>query len=174
MFNKLTIDNSYMLDEAYTDNILSILTFKIYLGKRNITEVSIDKDACINGYYKDKFGYGYLTIGHKSNFMGRLSKDVYTLTYKCDKKDDVFVYVDNSISTFNIYSLEDLADKVSLRLKIYGNQTVKIKLLKEPKEVLSDNLNLLVDSYEYKDGFLYIKLKGKNMLGETGTISIIK
>ena len=177
LFKKaIIIDNTNMIDEAYKHKTLSSLTIKTYLGNQDIIYATIDKGASIFAYYKDKFGYGYLQIGYNKSEQGALEKEIYTLSYekgvKNSKKTKDFIYIDNSLNTFNLYSLESKDSKIQIKMKLYGNQVLQLKLPAAPNKVISHNKNLTINSFDYTDNTAYINMSGKNIIGETGIITI--
>ena len=156
---KVIIDTKNIPREAYDNDLLSSLVLKLPLGKKqHISEIKLSHGLCLCGYYKDIFGFAYLTIGSKE-IMGRVPKSSFEIMYKVGKTPLDF-YVDNSMDTYNIYELGE-----KLRVKIYGTQTLRIKTKK--KDFKSD-LNIL-NSY-YEEGFLYIAIKAKSMNGDVGEI----
>ena len=165
--NKVVIDCSQIPREAYDKNILSSLTLKIWQGKGEISHIySKDERVLPCAYYKDRYGFGYLTLGNCENYMGRL-EGVYSFEYKVGKEPLDF-FADNSKLTAQIYSCRS---SESLCLKVYGTQKVRIKTHK-PERVESSNPKVQILSWEYKEGFLEVSVKGTSMLGDVTVLKI--
>lgn len=165
--SSVIIDTNNIPQKAYDKNILSNLTLKIWVGKKEISKASIN-DAEIMAYYKDKFGYAYLTIGNINNEMGRLNKGVYTLNYEVGNKP-LSSYIDNSFFTGCIYGFEEKENSINIKVKVYRNQTIKVKVPFEIKNVLVDNKP---SNFRFENGFVYIDLSGISMIGETFDVKI--
>jgi hypothetical protein len=167
-----TINNTGMLTDAYSYNLLGSLVLKTRLAKgQHIQTATINNGARIAGYYEDAFGYGYLVIGHATNAMGRLSQASYKLNATLGRSS-LSAYVDLTNATYNVYSFYSTASTASVKLEMYGTQAVKIRLPFTVTSVSSDNPNLQIKSWSYQSPFLTMSLSGKNIQGEVGTISI--
>jgi hypothetical protein len=81
-------------------------------------------------------------------------------------------YVDMGLKTFNVYGFNSSSTQAAISLKMYGTQDVKVKTMFAPTAVSSDNLNLEVNNWSYSEPFITINVSGKNMNGETGTLTI--
>jgi hypothetical protein len=166
----LTI-NSSMPDVAYTWNLLGALTIKTPLKGGHVSSASINNGAQVVGYYEDTFGYGYLIISNPSDSIGALAIGTYTLNATLG--DTMMnTYVDMTLKTFNVYGFNTSSTQATISLKMYGTQDVKVKTLFTPATVSSDNPNLTVNNWNYADGFITINVSGRNMNGETGTLTI--
>jgi len=172
---KTIIDNTKMVDNAYSYDLLGSLVLKTQLNGQHVSSASVDNGAQIVGYYEDEFGYGYIIIGHKTNTMGRLSNEIYTLTYTIgDEK--MPIYIDMSRSTFNVHSFTILNEGIDIELEMYGTQEVIIQTNDfDFINVSSDNPDLIINNFTWNSDSQIIKIniKGKNMQGEIGTILIL-
>jgi hypothetical protein len=168
---KYTIDNTGMRNDAYTYDLLSTLTLKIPLNGKHLQSTSINNGAQLTGYWEDEYGYGYLMLGHETNPMGRLDKTVYTLNATLGT-DYLTSYPDLKTATFNVFSYSYTATQARLVVEMYGRQTSKIKLPFTPNSVSSDNPDLVINTWDYNTGFIYIDLAGLDIQGETGAIII--
>ena len=180
--NKITdnifeIDNTNMPDNVYTYDLLGNLVIKTPIGNKHVSSAFINNGAEIVGYYETRegsFNYGYLVIGHKSNTMGRLSKEYYTLV--CSLGDATMpYYIDMTGITYNVYSFSVLSGSATVSLEMYGTQDIKIKLpfVPDVSNITSDNVNLTINGTPVYDGtFLTITVTGKDIQGEAGTLSI--
>jgi hypothetical protein len=169
----VTIDNTGMVDDAYTYDLLGTLVLKTPLSGNHVSSASIDNDASIVGYYEDDYGYGYLVIGHQTNTMGRLSQDTYTLEYTLG---DAYMpaYVDMTGVTYNVHSCGIGADSAVLAINMYGTQDVKVSLPFTPAYVQSDNPDLVINDWSYASPFITMEVHGTDMQGELGSITILE
>jgi hypothetical protein len=169
-----------MKDAAYNNNLLSNLLIKRPLNGQHILSASIygnnDDGAQIVAYYEDDYGYGYLIIGHKTEQMGKLKQDVYTLNYELGPTY-MPAYVDIGKNTYNIFSFESDSNqcRINLKLEMYGTQEVRTKLPFEPNvyNITSSDPDLYVfyPDWDPNINILSMKIRGKNIQGEVGTIS---
>jgi hypothetical protein len=171
------IDNTGMVTEAYSYDLLGNLVIKTPIGNKHISSAAIDNNAQIVGYYETHSGdynYGYLIIGHKTNPMGRLSAADYNLT--CTLGSDTMPeYIDQTTSTYNVYSFTTTSTTATVKLEMYGTQDVKIKLPFTPNilSITSDNSDLKINGTPaFTSPFLTINVTGADIQGEVGTISI--
>ncbi len=174
---KIIIDTTKIPQEAYDCDLLSSLVLKVPLGpKENITTFEGDKEVSMTGYYKDVFGYGYVTLGSPET-MGRLKRDRYVFTYSVSKKLPM-IYVDNSMKTYNIYELYNRGPvapdgyNCTMRLKVYGTQTVRMALPKPPSSAYPVDLDF--NYLDYYDGFFYFRITAKSLNGDTGEVRLIR
>lgn len=168
----------YMPEQPYTWNLLGSVTIKTPLPTgKHISSASIDNGAQVVGYYEDTWGYGYLIIANPANPMGRLNRGIYTLTSTLGDKT-MSTYVDMTLKTFNVYGFTASTTQptATVTLKMYGTQDVKVKTLFVPNNVSSDNpylkINYWTYTYDALGSFITINVTGRNMNGETGTLTI--
>ncbi len=167
-----TIDNTQMVEDAYTYDLLGTLILKTPLASgEHIQSAHLNGDAQILGCYEDGYGYGYLVIGHGTNPMGRLDRAVYTLKSTLGSAY-MPAYVDLAGATFNVFAFEWGARSASLKIEMYGTQDVRVRLPFIPTEVLSDNPDLEIVSWSWEAPFVTIGVKGKDIQGEVGAIRI--
>ncbi|MEI6421821.1 MAG: hypothetical protein WCP55_06350, partial [Lentisphaerota bacterium] len=171
----------YMPEQPYTWNLLGSVTIKTSLMsggiRKHISSASIDNGAQIVGYYEDTWDYGYLIIANPANPMGRLNRGIYTLTSTLGDRT-MSTYVDMTLKTFNVYGFTTSTTQptATVTLKMYGTQDVKVKTLFVPNNVSSDNpylkINYWTYTYDALGSFITINVTGRNMNGETGTLTI--
>jgi hypothetical protein len=173
-----TIDNTGMVEDAYTFDLLGNLVLKTPLASgEHVQRVSIDHDAQVVGYYEDargsstSGGYGYLVLGHADNPMGRLERAVYTLRSTLGSAY-MPAYVDLAGATFNVFSFECRARSATVTLEMYGTQDVRVRLPFVPASVRSDNPDLQVVSWSYTAPFAVVRVSGRDVQGEVGTLTI--
>ncbi len=170
----VTVDNTGMVDDAYTNDLLGTLVLKTALSGEHVSAAAIDKGAEVVGYYEDGYGYGYLVIGHGSNPMGRLSKDTYTVSYTLSP-DAMPTCVDLTDATFNVFSFAASAETASLTVEMYGTQDIVVRLdAFEPAWVGWDSPGLTVNSWDWNasQGTLTVNATGTDIQGETGRLTI--
>lgn len=159
----VTIDNSSMADDAYSNNLLSNMVLKIKLDPdEHISSALIDQNP-IAAYCEDQ-GYAFI-------YLPKLEKRIYTLVYTVGQNSlTQGVFNDG---TYTIYSFKADSSTVSIDLKMYGTQTVKIKTAK-PIAVKSSNANLKINStiYDESTGVLSLEIYGRDFQGERGIVTI--
>jgi hypothetical protein len=160
--NTVLIDNSKMPDWAYKLDLLGnlLLKHKLQDGEHiSSASLSVGDIAC---YYEER-GFAYIVLP-------KLEKRQYTLTFTTGTSD-MPTYVLND-GTYNVKEFQSGAYNALIGLEMYGTQKVKAKLLFEPHEVISDNTDLEIKGWHYEAPFINILIRGKNIQGETGMISI--
>ena len=166
-----TIDVRNVDPAAYRYDLLGSMVLKTWVGDREISSVDLTNGAGVLGYWKDTFGYAYIAIGVNGNPQGRLDPAVYKM--KMTFGDQAMPsYVDLNGATYNVVAFAAGAHAASLKLQMYGRQTVRVKLPFAPASVASDDAGLRVRSWQYAGGFLTMDVSGTRLTGETGTITI--
>ncbi len=167
--NTVTIDNSKMPDWAYELDLPGNLLLKHKLKNgEHISSASLssgaltDKQGNIACYYEER-GFAYL-------MLPRLEKKRYTLAFRTGTST-MPTFVSND-GTYNVQEFQSHAENARLALEMYGTQQVKVKLLFEPQKVTSDNAGLKIKDWHYEAPFIYMLIHGKNIQGQTGTVSI--
>ncbi|MHC4070414.1 MAG: hypothetical protein ACYSWW_00125 [Planctomycetota bacterium] len=160
--NKIIINNSRMPDWAYELDLLGNLVLKHKLQDgEHISSASLNGGdiAC----YCEERGFAYLVLP-------RLEKRQYSLIFATGKLG-MSTYVLND-GTYNVKEFRRDTESASVRLEMYGTQEVKTKLLFEPHEVISDNADLEIGRWRYEAPFINMLIRGENIQGETGTVTI--
>ena len=160
--NTVLIDNGSMPDWAYKLDLLGNLLFKHKLQEgEHISSASMNKGdiAC---YYEER-GFAYIVLP-------KLGKNQYTLTFTTGTSA-MPTYVLND-GTYNVEGFQSGPDSASVGLEMYGTQEVKMKLLFEPREVVSDSADLVIKNWRYESPLIKVLIHGRNIQGETGTVSI--
>ena len=166
-----TIDVSKVDPAAYRYDLLGSMVLKTWVGDREISAVGLTNGAAVLGYWKDTFGYAYLVLGQNGNPQGRLDPAVYQM--KVTFGDQTMPsYVDLNGATYNVFAFAAGPHEASLKLQMYGRQTVRVKLPFAPASVESDHPGLEIRDWSYADGFLTMDVRGVRLTGETGTITI--
>lgn len=77
--------------------------------------------------------------------------------------------------TYNIYHLSRSDRALEIELKMYGQQIVAVRLQAEPSRITSSNPLLQVVDYHYDQnhGVAKIEIKGRNIQGERGKITLV-
>ena len=151
-----------MPDWAYKLDLLGNLLFKHKLQEgEHISSASMNKGdiAC---YYEER-GFAYIVLP-------KLGKNQYTLTFTIGTSA-MPTYVLND-GTYNVEGFQSGPDSASVGLEMYGTQEVKMKLLFEPREVVSDSADLVIKNWRYESPLIKVLIHGRNIQGETGTVSI--
>jgi hypothetical protein len=160
--NTVLVDNSKMPDWAYRLDLLGNLLLKHKLRDgEHISSASVNgRDiAC---YYEER-GYAYVVLP-------KLGTKQYTLTVATGTSD-MPTYVWND-GTYNVEDFQSGTDSARVGLEMYGTQRVKVKLRFEPHEVTSNNTDLEIKDWRYEAPFLNILIRGRNIQGQPGVITI--
>ncbi|MGD8780831.1 MAG: hypothetical protein PVH88_17935 [Ignavibacteria bacterium] len=160
---KVFIDNSQMPDDAYKYDLLGNFVLKIKLNDGQHISKALLNAQPISAYFEDE-GFGFI-------YLPKLEKENYELDYEVGSN-----YIDKVVynkGTYNVYSVKDKDGKFVFDIKMYGTQNVNIKCPK-PVKVSSSNPNLEILSQEYSeaDNELILLVKGRDMQGEKGTITV--
>jgi hypothetical protein len=160
--NTVLIDNRTMPDWAYDLGFLGnlVLKHKLQAGE-HISSASLNGGdiAC---YYEER-GFAYIVLP-------KLEKKQYTLTVTTGTSD-MPTYVWND-GTYNVQEFHSGADNAVVSLEMHGTQRVKVKLRFEPQEVTSNNTDLEIKDWRYEAPFLNMLIRGRNIQGEPGVITI--
>ncbi len=157
------IDNTQMPDEAYKHNILGTMVLKIKLAENEHIAAAALNGEGIPAYFEEA-GWGFL-------YLPRLEKEVYQLRYQIGQNTMPLHVVHDG--TANIYRLQQQADKLLIDLKVYGQQTLKVKCDK-PAQVLTAAEGLQVEAYQYNDhtSILSIDLVAHDFQGERAEVQV--
>jgi hypothetical protein len=158
----VVIDNSKMTDDAYKSKLLGNLVLKVKINPGQHITADLDNRA-IPAYFEDA-GYAFL-------YLPPLEKKRYVLKYTFENKaTPSYVYNDG---TYNVYGISPEKNMLTVDLKIYGTQVVKIKC-KNAKEVTVDNPFIRINKkhYDPSTGFLNLEMSGRDFQGEKGKIKI--
>jgi len=160
--NSVLVDNSRMPDWAYELDLLGNLVFKHKLRDgEHISSASVNGQdiAC---YYEER-GFAHVVLP-------RLGKKQYTLNVVTGASD-ISTYVWND-GTYNVETFQGGTDNAVVGLEMYGTQRVKVKLQFEPHEVISNSADLEVKNWRYETPFLSMLIRGRNIQGQRGVITI--
>ena len=166
-----TIDLTRVDPAAYQYHLLGSMVLKTWVGDKEIASVTLTNGASVLGYWKDTFGYAYIVLGKNGNPQGRLDPAVYQMTATFGDQTPP-AYVDLNGATYNVFAFDAGADHASLKLQMYGRQTIRVKLPFTPTSVECNNPQLVVGKWSYSGGFLTMDVRGTTITGETGTITI--
>lgn len=162
------IDFTSVPKEFYDKNIVSNIVLKIFLGPFEISEVNSELSPC--GYYKDKYGYGYLTLADINNPMGRC-EGKYKFSFKIGIKP-LGNIADNSMDTYCLYGREENSDTLKFRLKVYRKQTLIIKTKKKITNITSSNEKVKMDNFSFGKDYVKIDLNAVSMKGNETIITL--
>ena len=155
------IDNRAMIRDAYDYDLLGNMVLAIRLNEgEHISWAELNGKPIAAYYEAEKFGYIYLPP---------LERKTYKLKYKTgNEKMNKFV---NNTGTYNIYNVIHNNTSLEIDIKMYGEQTVEIRS-SNPASVTSNNKSLEIKSFSYNNDMVYITVKGCNIQGERGKISL--
>ncbi len=160
--NTVLIDNRQMPDWAYELDLLGNLVLKHKLQDGEHVSSASMNGGDIACYYEEG-GYAYIVLP-------KLEKQKYTLTVTTGPSDmPTFVWNDG---TYNVEEFQGGTNSAVVGLEMYGTQRVKVKLRFEPREVASSNTDLVVKEWHYDAPFLTMTLRGRNIQGQRGAITI--
>jgi hypothetical protein len=163
--DSLTIDNTAMAPEAYTNDLLGNLLIKFPLAEgEHLAQATIDGGAEIAGYYEE-FGYGHL-------LLSPLQQQVYHLHYAKGAMPLAKCVINDG--TYNVPSFNSDAETVRLALEMYGTQDVRLRLDFEPISITSVDAGLVVNSHVFDpvEKELVINITGKDLMGQRGEVFI--
>jgi hypothetical protein len=157
----VVIDNRSMPSDAYRFDMLGNLVLKIELGVgEHVSSATINGQA-IAGYFEDE-GFGFL-------YLPRLENEVYDLRYTIGRDlMSSYVFLDG---TYNLYQLTQSDKIMSVDIKVYGTQSVRIRGV-EPKNVVSMSPNLSITDWRYDESKqeVNVEVKARDMQGSRGKI----
>ncbi len=162
------IDFSEVPQEFYDKNIISNLVLKLFVGPFHL---SVKSDLSVCGYYKDKFGYAYVTLADMNEPMGR-GVGKYRFSYKLTSSRPYDI-PDNSRDTYALYGREECDSSIKIKLKVYRKQSIKIPTKRMIKSVVSSNPKVEVLGYDLGKDYVKIDLQGVSMIGDETVILVV-
>jgi hypothetical protein len=158
------IDNTGMPDQVYEHNLLGNLVVKVTLGENEHIRVAEVNGEPVAAYYEEA-GFGFI-------YLPPLEQKKYELTYKTGSAT-AMPHVYHS-GTYNVYRFEPGRKSTQMRVRVYGDQKLEIRQVREPVSVSSSNSNLTVKRYEYDEAeqTATLWLKAHDIQGETGEITL--
>jgi hypothetical protein len=161
--NVYEIDNTKMPNEAYYNDILGVMVLKIPLKNNEHVSIATLNGKPIPAYFED-FNWGYL-------YLPVLKQEKYELKYEIGSSM-MPLFVLNT-GTYNVYDFTKDKNKVTIDLEMYGNQTLTVKC-DNPKTISTNNKNLIIlsNSYDNSSKILSIELKGIDIQGERGLLTL--
>ena len=159
----VTINNTAMPDQAYVNNLPGNMVLKVKIETGSHISSALLDSTTIASYFEDE-GYAFM-------YLPPLQKKSYTLKYIISE-NVMPEYIFNS-GTYNVYKTTISDTTYQFDIKMYGTQVVKIKT-SNPKNITTSNPNLQIisNTYDSENGMLLLELKGRNMQGERGIISL--
>lgn len=160
----ITIDNRQMPSAVYENDLLGNMVLKVLLKSGEHVSKALVNCAPVPAYFEES-GYGFI-------YLPPLEAKEYR--FECELGDTWMPLFVNNTGTYNVYSTDFMKNQMVFRLKMYGEQKVKVKC-GSPVSIGSDNPNLKVLSWDYdnQNRMLTMKINGRDMQGEAGDIKII-
>ena len=161
---KVKINNKKMPAEVYSNDLLGNMVLAVPLEENYHVSYARLNGTPISACFRDGlFAYIYLPV---------LEQKEYDFEYKTGRTM-MPIFVNNS-GTYNVYTVKENQNRLLVRLKMYGTQTVIIKC-PEPERIETSNPHLKIQSWDYNSisGFLDITISGRDMQGESGDLKVI-
>lgn len=158
----VTIDNTAMPVESYQRPLLGNLVLKVKVDEgQHVSLAKLDgKD--VMAYYEDE-GFGFL-------LLPPLSQKVYTLEYSLSGEHMRFCVWNDG--TYNVYEVERLENGIRARVRVYGEQVIKIKSPSLKKANVDGDLILVSSTYEAGSGEAQVRVRSKDMQGSGGKVTV--
>jgi len=161
---RVLIDTLAIPDVVYERDMLGNLVLAVPLPeKQHVSTANLDGEPI--AAYLEEAGFGYI-------YLPPLKKGQHEFTYSIGRQV-LPLYVRHT-GTSNVYRLHQAARELSIDLKMYGTQVVRVVGVEKPTKVSSSNEFLTVIAFEYDDEArsLDLHIHGRNMQGERGTVTI--
>ncbi|WP_342304734.1 hypothetical protein [Methanolobus sp. ZRKC5] len=162
--NYIIIDTSSVPQMYYDDGFVGNLLLKICLDKgMHISDAQID-DNLIVGYYEER-GYAHI-------ILPPLNRGIHKLNLKFSNDYPSIAVLNNG--TYNVLSFTFGKEECSFCLETYGTQDVTIKIPRSPKEVISSNKNVIINSFLYDEELqlLTINITAINIQGNEALVIV--
>jgi hypothetical protein len=158
---RVEIDNTQMPHEAYRFGLPGNMVLKIRLGRDEHISTATLNDNIIPAVFEES-GFGFL-------YLPPLHPQKYTLKYSIGPEQiPLCVYNDG---TYNVYELSQFSDQVTIRLRMYGTQVVRIRC-PQPEKIVSSSPKLRVGRHSYERGVLSVILGSTDIQGSTGILTL--
>jgi hypothetical protein len=158
------INNTAMPDIVYERDMLGNMVITVPLNDgEHVSSMTINNEP-VSGYFEDE-GYGFI-------YLPRLDQKEYVLKYTKGSTLPVnFVWNDG---TYNVYQVQKTRNGMTLHLKMYGTQEVKINSTRAVRVVTSDNprLRIVSNDFDSTQNLIVLTVSGHDIQGETGLINI--
>jgi hypothetical protein len=157
----IEIDNTQMPDEAYSHSKPGNMVLKLKLNANEHVSSATINGQLLPAYLEDQ-GFAFL-------YLPPLEKKKYTLTFEIGKTIMPFVVYNDG--TYNVYLLSQNGSELTIMLRVYGTQVVKIKCPR-PFNIASRDSALILEGMEYNEHeqMAYVNVKAKDFQGVTGNI----
>jgi len=157
----VAIDNSEMPKEAYARDILGNMVLKIQLKKGEHVSSATLNGEIIPAYYEEE-GFAFL-------YLPQLAPQKYELTYALGAQSmPVHIFHDG---TYNLYAIRQKGNELCIDLKMYGEQTVKIRCPR-PETVAVLGRGLEMKSFVRDGEYLHVTVRALDMQGSRGDMKI--
>ena len=152
----VVIDNTKMPAEAYERSILGNLVLKVKLDHGQHISSATLNDNNVLTYFEDQ-GFGFV-------LLPLLKQQVYTFKYSVSNNElPVCIWNDG---TYNVYDSEQTGEGINFSVRVYGEQTIKLKS-PQAKDIMIEGDVSLVSSSENN-----FTVRSKDMQGSNARIFI--
>lgn len=158
----VTIDNTSMPDEVYTRRHLSNLVLKVKLKEgHHVSSAQLDGKPVLI-YFEDE-GYGIV-------LLPPLEQRKYSFTYEVSGSQmPVCIWNDG---TYNVYEATHTDDHIKFSVRVYGEQTIKIRNISFSKAESSGDVKILSTGYDTETRELRLHVKAGDMQGSNSEILV--
>ncbi len=172
----MSIDNTAMIPAAYDKSLLGTLVLKTRLPEDlHVSRADLDGGAMVTGYWEDGYGYAYLVIADCDNPMGRLDRQIYTMSWEFGEQL-LYPCIDLTNSTFNPLGMVDENGQTIMKLQLFGTQDIVMRFPGHGivRAVTSMSQGIGIQAWKQDDHarVLTITASAMDMQGETGEIKI--
>jgi len=155
------IDNTRMPAEAYARDILGNMVLKIELQPGEHVSSAVLNGEVIPAYYEEQ--------GRAFIYLPQLAPQQYRFQYTLGAQPmPLHVFNDG---TYNVYAIRMQEAELTIDLKMYGAQTVKIKCA-APERIQSTNKALSVKDFDHDGTYLRVTLHAADMQGSRGELKL--
>jgi hypothetical protein len=156
----VNIDNTQMPEKAYRYGTLGNMVLKIKINAGEHVKSALLNEREIACYFEDE-GFAFI-------YLPMLEREKYQLKYELGK-EKLSRHVFND-GTYNVYSVTSSANAMTIKLRVYGTETIRIQS-QPPKKITSDTDQLTIEKIS-DNNVLAVTLRARDMQGSTGNLII--
>jgi hypothetical protein len=156
------IDNTQMPKGVYQHDLPGNMVLKIRLADGEHISSATTNDDLVPAVFEDS-GFAFL-------YLQPLQREKYTLKYSIGSSlMPLCVYNDG---TYNVYDVRQISNQLTIRLRMYGSQVVRIRC-PQPGKIVSSSPKLKVCHHSYESGVLSVILESTDIQGSTGVLTLM-